>query len=148
MVPPTEVPPSSASILGELSAAEVRLSVQDDPVRELMRLADDPLLLHMFLVKGANTRRPMLSQHRRELLLPAGEASRGGALRRASHLFTYRMAALPDPPSLVPEPFCPSDGDCPVAPEQPLVRCGSVSATWFAMTATGLFVAALLVLLI
>lgn len=147
MVPPIEGPPSSASFLGELSASAARLSGQEDPARELMRLADDPLLLHMFLVRGSDIRLPMLSQQRRELLLPADEASRG-PLRRASHLFSYRMASLPDPPSLRPEPYCPSEGECLAAPQETPVRCGLAGVTWFITIATGLFVAAFLVMLI
>ena len=111
-----------------------------------MRLADDPLLLHMFLVRADDTRLSMLPQHRRELILPADMAARGST-RPASHLFTYRMAALRDPPSLSPEPFCPSEGDWAAAPEVPFLACEARTASCFVLIAVGLLVASLLVLL-
>jgi len=58
------------------------------------------------------------------------------------------MATLPDPPSLWPEPYCPSEGECLAAPQETPVRCGLDGVTWFITIAAGLFVAAFLVMLI
>lgn len=43
-------------------------------------------------------------------MLPANDTPRRAG-RQSAHLFAYRMALAPDPPSLRPETFWPSDVD-------------------------------------
>lgn len=117
-MPRTEAPPPSAFFLRDLGSSAARISGDEDPSRELLRLGVDPLLLHAFLRRQNEPCLPAATRQRRELLLPVGITPRS-AIQHSSRLFAYRMAMAPDPPSLRPEIFWPSDGDGLATPTGP-----------------------------
>ena len=109
-MPPTEIPPTTARLLRELGASESRTAQSDDPSRQLMRLAQDPLLLHAFLMQDDRHHPAPVLLPRLACPLPS-VAPLAHERQTAPRLLAYRSAFSPKLQSLWPEAFSPSEAD-------------------------------------